>query len=124
MVVVVVAVCGGVWWCVVVLDLVVVWPLTDAFGPGIFLFFYRGFRYINANFVRSYNSETTGYIASQGPTVRTLPHFVRMLWEQDVKVCVMLTRLKEGTKAKCEPYFPARLDSPMVFEDISITLYA
>ena len=34
----------------------------------------------------------------------------------------MLTRLKEGTKAKCEPYFPARLDTPMVFEDISITL--
>lgn len=84
--------------------------------------------YINANFVRSYNSETTGYIAAQGPTQRTLPHFIRMLWEQDVKVCVMLTRLKEGVgakaKAKCEPYFPARLDSPMVFEDITVTLLA
>lgn len=78
--------------------------------------------YINANFVRSFNSETTGYIAAQGPTARTLPDFVRMLWEQDVKVCVMLTKLKEGTKAKCEPYFPARLDSSMTFGDIVVKL--
>jgi protein tyrosine phosphatase len=59
--------------------------------------------YINANYVPNFHGQNT-WIAAQGPTPRTLPSFVRMLWEQNVTTVVMLTKLKEGAKSKCEPY--------------------
>lgn len=81
----------------------------------------RGSDYINANFVTNF-FKNKAWIASQGPTQRTLAAFVRMLWEYKVPAVVMLTRLKEGTKAKCEPYFPAKLNATIAFERIEVTL--
>lgn len=78
--------------------------------------------YINANFVRGWNSQSFKYIAAQGPTAETILTFVRMLWEQKTEVIVMLTRLKEGSKHKCEPYFPSRINEPRAFGDISMVM--
>eukprot|EP00038_Savillea_parva_P018381 m.23359 g.23359 ORF g.23359 m.23359 type:complete len:759 (-) comp4073_c0_seq1:89-2365(-) len=77
--------------------------------------------YINANYVINFFG-AKGWIAAQGPTPRTLPAFARMLWEQNIKTIVMLTKLKEGTKQKCEPYFPAKANSTIRFESIEVTL--
>lgn len=77
--------------------------------------------YVNANYITDFFGRN-GWIAAQGPTQRTLPAFVRMIWEQDVKTIVMLTKLKEGTKGKCEPYFPAKLNGTIRFESIEVTL--
>eukprot|EP00036_Acanthoecidae_sp_10tr_P009730 CAMPEP_0182916138 /NCGR_PEP_ID=MMETSP0105_2-20130417/762_1 /TAXON_ID=81532 ORGANISM="Acanthoeca-like sp., Strain 10tr" /NCGR_SAMPLE_ID=MMETSP0105_2 /ASSEMBLY_ACC=CAM_ASM_000205 /LENGTH=646 /DNA_ID=CAMNT_0025053067 /DNA_START=32 /DNA_END=1972 /DNA_ORIENTATION=+ len=77
--------------------------------------------YVNANFVTNWHGQN-GWIAAQGPTRRTLPAFVRMLWEHDVKTIVMLTKLKEGEKAKCEPYFPKDRHTALPFESIEVSL--
>ena len=78
--------------------------------------------YINANYVKGLGTDHRSYIAAQGPTQNTLKDFVRMLWEQDVCVIVMLTKLREGPKAKCEPYFPSRLDTPLQFGEFVVSL--
>eukprot|EP00041_Stephanoeca_diplocostata_P036685 m.1348591 g.1348591 ORF g.1348591 m.1348591 type:complete len:762 (+) comp24915_c1_seq2:473-2758(+) len=79
--------------------------------------------YINANWIRNYHGQKS-FIAAQGPTPRTLPSFVRMIWEHNCCTVVMLTRLKEGPKVKCEPYFPPKLNASLQFEEISVTLLA
>jgi len=38
------------------------------------------------------------FIASQGPFARTVPHFWRMVFECQVKLIVMLTKLKENVR--------------------------
>ncbi|GFO02546.1 receptor-type tyrosine-protein phosphatase s [Plakobranchus ocellatus] len=50
--------------------------------------------YINASFVKGYNSENS-FIASQAPNNVILHDFVRMLWEKQVDRVVMLTNLIE-----------------------------
>ena len=57
-----------------------------------------------------------------GPTENTLPDFIRMCWEQSVHVIVMLTKLREGPKDKCKPYFPSRLDTPLQFGECVVSL--
>ena len=78
--------------------------------------------YINASWIRAFGSEQKRYIAAQGPMQQNLPQFVRMLWEHNVSVICMLTRLKEGPKKKCEPYFPSAPGKSLQFGDILITL--
>ena len=38
-----------------------------------------------------------------------------MIWEQDIEVIVMLTSLQEGTRKKCEPYWPQAPGDQLVF---------
>lgn len=81
--------------------------------------------YINANYVRGYGSAASAreYIAAQGPTLHTLPAFVRLLWEKGVHVLVMATDLVEGGRPKCERYWPATPgDAPLVFGAFSVKL--
>ena len=83
--------------------------------------------YINADPVSAWANALkgerprVGYVAAQGPTARTVGSFVRMLWEQRTEVVVMLTRLKEGAKEKCEAYFPAGPGQTQVFGHIAVT---
>ena len=38
------------------------------------------------------------YIAAQGPVSRSVHDFWRMVWEQNVAIIVMLTKLRENNK--------------------------
>ncbi|ELP90411.1 tyrosine protein phosphatase non-receptor type 61F, putative [Entamoeba invadens IP1] len=57
--------------------------------------------YINANYIFGKK-----YISCQAPLENTLNDFYTMLFEQNVSVVVMLTKFKEGGKAKSTAYFP------------------
>ncbi|XP_046475153.1 receptor-type tyrosine-protein phosphatase delta-like [Neodiprion pinetum] len=61
--------------------------------------------YINANYVKGYQSEK-GYIATQGPTANTVNDFWRMIWQEKVYIICMLTNLIENGQTKCEEYWP------------------
>lgn len=57
--------------------------------------------YINANFLADGK-----YICTQAPVPETLVDFWRMIWEQEVNLVVMLTRLEEGDRIKAHRYWP------------------
>jgi netrin-G3 ligand len=44
----------------------------------------------------------------QGPLPETLADFWRLVWEQRSATIVMLTRLEERARVKCDQYWPAR----------------
>ncbi|XP_041357573.1 receptor-type tyrosine-protein phosphatase T-like [Gigantopelta aegis] len=67
--------------------------------------------YINASFLDAYQGKDY-FIAAQAffffflaPNKNTLPDFWRMMWEKECGHIIMLTKLVEATKAKCEPYW-------------------
>ncbi|XP_032454603.1 tyrosine-protein phosphatase non-receptor type 5 isoform X2 [Nasonia vitripennis] len=66
--------------------------------------------YINANYVRGYDDESR-YIATQGPLSHTIADFWSMAWAERTPVIIMITRLHEAAKTKCEAYFPLELNS-------------
>ncbi|XP_048257511.1 receptor-type tyrosine-protein phosphatase kappa-like [Haliotis rufescens] len=61
--------------------------------------------YINANYIMGYD-DIPMYIATQGPKPVSITDFWRMVWQEDVTQIVMLTRLMEMNKKKCERYWP------------------
>ncbi|PHH75459.1 hypothetical protein CDD80_2361 [Ophiocordyceps camponoti-rufipedis] len=59
------------------------------------------------------------YIASQGPLPATFEDFWSVVWEQDVRVIVMLTAETEGGQLKCHPYWKAREFGPIRLRPLS-----
>ena len=65
-----------------------------------------GSDYINASFING-AFIANRYIAAQAPLEDFVDHFWRMIWENDVRVIVMLTKLSERGCNMCHQYWPS-----------------
>ncbi|POS76284.1 protein-tyrosine phosphatase [Diaporthe helianthi] len=63
--------------------------------------------YVNASHIKASRSHKR-YIASQGPLPATFEDFWSVIWDQDVRVIVMLTAESEGGQLKCHSYWKDR----------------
>ncbi|KLU88204.1 tyrosine-protein phosphatase 1 [Magnaporthiopsis poae ATCC 64411] len=71
-----------------------------------------GCDYINASHITSSRSHKR-YISTQGPLPATFEDFWAMIWDQDVRVIVMLTAEQEGGQLKCHPYWRGKEFGPI-----------
>lgn len=62
-------------------------------------------------FPQAQNGDGRAYIATQGPLNNTINDFWLMVWTERAPAIVMITKLVESGKAKCEPYLPADGDA-------------
>ncbi|KAF4623987.1 hypothetical protein G7Y89_g14189 [Cudoniella acicularis] len=74
--------------------------------------------YVNASHIKSSRSNKR-YIASQGPLPSTFEDFWSVVWDQDVRVIVMLTAEKEGGQLKCHPYWASQEYGPLKLKSLS-----
>ncbi|XP_066254214.1 tyrosine-protein phosphatase Lar isoform X6 [Euwallacea similis] len=79
----------------------------------------RGSDYINANYCDGYRKHNA-YVATQGPLPETFGDFWRMCWELKSTTIVMMTKLEERTRIKCDQYWPPR--GTEVYGSMAVTI--
>ncbi|KHJ93274.1 Protein-tyrosine phosphatase [Oesophagostomum dentatum] len=77
--------------------------------------------YINASFIKLPKGRTE-FIAAQAPLTTTLEEWWKMVDEQHVVLIVMLCKLVEMSKVKCERYWPSEVGKSLIFGCYEITL--
>ncbi|CAG2230436.1 Receptor-type tyrosine-protein phosphatase F,Receptor-type tyrosine-protein phosphatase R,Tyrosine-protein phosphatase non-receptor type 12,Receptor-type tyrosine-protein phosphatase S,Receptor-type tyrosine-protein phosphatase beta,Receptor-type tyrosine-protein phosphatase alpha,Receptor-type tyrosine-protein phosphatase delta,Tyrosine-protein phosphatase corkscrew [Mytilus edulis] len=77
--------------------------------------------YINASFIDSYEKEKA-YIASQGPKKNTIRDFWHMIWQEKVNTIVMVTKLEEERRKKCEQYWPQSVNKVMLVDNYRLVM--
>nr|XP_042911749.1 tyrosine-protein phosphatase 10D-like [Parasteatoda tepidariorum] len=80
----------------------------------------EGTDYINANYIPGYNSPRE-FIVTQGPLHSTRDDLWRMIWEQNCRAIVMLTRCIEKGREECDHYWPFDMQ-PVYYGDIQVIL--
>lgn len=79
-----------------------------------------GSDYINANYIPGFNSPRE-FIVTQGALHSTRDDMWRMVWEQNCRAIVMLTRCIEKGREKCDHYWPFDTQ-PVYYGDIQVTI--
>jgi len=80
-----------------------------------------GSDYINANYLNGFvPGSERAYICTQGPVLASIGDFWRMVWESNASVIVMLTKDIEKGMIKCDEYWPAKADQPLLVGYFSI----
>ncbi|KOS22360.1 Tyrosine-protein phosphatase 1 [Escovopsis weberi] len=74
--------------------------------------------YVNASHLSTLRSKKR-YIASQGPLPDTFEDFWSVVWDNDVRVIVMLTAETEGGQIKCHSYWTNREFGPIKLKKLS-----
>lgn len=77
--------------------------------------------YVNASYIDGAFCSKE-FIAAQAPTPKTFESFWTMVWENNVRVIIMLTELIEARKVKAHRYWPSTLNNPSRIGQIVITL--
>ncbi|XP_067145114.1 tyrosine-protein phosphatase 10D-like [Centruroides vittatus] len=80
----------------------------------------EGSDYINSNYIPGFNS-LREFIVTQGPLHSTRDDFWRMVWEQNCRAIIMLTRCIEKGREKCDHYWPFDTQ-PVYYGDIQVTI--
>lgn len=78
--------------------------------------------YINANYISGYKEEPKAFIASQGPMSNTINDFWFTIWSENVSSIVMITKLYERNKNKCELYIPDQINKTEYYDNIKVTV--
>jgi protein tyrosine phosphatase/rhodanese-related sulfurtransferase len=74
--------------------------------------------YFNASYIQASLSHKR-YISTQAPIPATFNDFWNVVWQQDVRVVVMLTAEKEGAQVKAHNYWDQRQYGPLQLEFLS-----
>ena len=65
---------------------------------------------------------TTSNVTCVGPLKKTLIDFWRLIWQERPQIIVMVTNLKEGSKTKCEKYWPSETSAIASYGPFNVTL--
>lgn len=75
--------------------------------------------YINASWISGYGLR---YIAAQGPTEATISDFWHCIWQENIRLLIMVTGLVEVGRRKCHQYWPNDIRGIEKFGNFSVEL--
>ncbi|CAG5080131.1 Oidioi.mRNA.OKI2018_I69.PAR.g9482.t1.cds [Oikopleura dioica] len=75
--------------------------------------------YINASWISGYGLR---YIAAQGPTETTIPDFWHCIWQENIRLLIMVTGLVEVGRRKCHQYWPNEIRGIERYGNFSVEL--